>query len=127
MFYGGIICYHYEMICLASCKTLESKSDAIKTSKYLKDYMMKIKKSRRDFLKYMSILGVTAFYSTPLYAKTTKMIVKYKLTPNKNGDKCAMCMHFIPKTKECKIVEGAIVPNGWCINFFKNPSTIKKV
>jgi hypothetical protein len=82
---------------------------------------METKDSRRNFLKYMSILGITAFYSVPAYAKTTKKIVKYQLTPNKNGDKCEKCMHFIPETNECKIVEGPIDPNGWCINFFINP------
>ncbi|MDD5406470.1 MAG: high-potential iron-sulfur protein [Sulfurovaceae bacterium] len=77
--------------------------------------------SRRDFLRYMSILGTMVFYSVPLYAKTTKAIVKYQYTPNK-GNSCKMCMHFIPETNECKIVEGSISPNGWCTSFFKNPN-----
>jgi hypothetical protein len=97
----------------------------MKICKYSKEHIMENVISRRDFVRYMSILGIMAFYSVPLHAKTTKAIVKYQFTPNKNGDKCATCMHFLPATKECKIVEGPIDPNGWCINYFKTP-VVKK-
>jgi len=81
---------------------------------------MKTEESRRNFLKYMSILGIAAFYSTPAYAKTTKAIVKYQTMPN-NGNSCSMCIHFIPETNECHIVKGSIDPNSWCTSFFKRP------
>jgi len=91
-----------------------------------KEHMMeKNDGSRRNFFRYMSIFGIMAFYNAPLHAKTTKDIVKYQLTPNANGDKCETCMHFLPDTKECKIVEGPIDPNGWCINYFKTPAAAK--
>ena len=79
--------------------------------------------SRRSFLKYMGVLGIMTFYSVPLYAKTTKAIVNYQLTPN-NGNRCGLCMHFIPATNECKIVDGSISPNGWCKFFYKNPKPV---
>ncbi|WP_373034201.1 high-potential iron-sulfur protein [Sulfurovum sp.] len=66
----------------------------------------------------MSALGLASFYTMPLYAKTTKDIVKYQDTPNE-GKKCMNCMHFIPETNKCKTVEGDINPNGWCTIFVK--------
>lgn len=101
----------------------KTKLDVILASKYAdikEEHIMKNIEARRNFLKYMSILGMAAFCSTPLYAKTTKAIMKYQLMPN-NGNKCSMCMHFIPETNECHIVEGPISPDGWCTSFFKNP------
>jgi hypothetical protein len=79
-----------------------------------------MKKSRREFFKYMSVLGIGSFYATPLYAKTSKEIVKYQSTP-KEGKKCIDCMHFIAATNECTTVEGDIDPNGWCSIYFKKP------
>ncbi len=80
-----------------------------------------MKTSRRRFFKYMSALGLASFYTVPLYAKTSKDIVKYQPTP-KDGNSCKSCMHFIPETNECRTVEGSIDPNGWCTIYFKNPN-----
>jgi hypothetical protein len=79
-----------------------------------------MKKSRRSFFKYMSVLGLGSLYTVPVYAKTSKTIVKYQATP-KDGKKCQDCMHFIAATNECTTVEGAIDPNGWCTIYFKKP------
>lgn len=79
-----------------------------------------MKTTRRDFFKYMSLLGLSTMYTTPLYAKTAKEAVKYQSTP-KDGQKCSECMHFIAETNECKTVEGSIDPNGWCTIYFKDP------
>ena len=68
---------------------------------------------RRSFFRYMALLGLAAFSSTPLYAKVPKDKVKYQDTPV-DGKKCSTCMHFIPETNECKVVEGSIKPDGWC-------------
>lgn len=81
---------------------------------------MQEKKSRRSFLKYMSVLGLASFYSAPLYAKTAKEAVEYQPTP-KDGDACDTCLHFIPETNECKTVEGKIDPKGWCNIYFRHP------
>lgn len=76
--------------------------------------------SRRSFFRYMAVLGLAAFSSTPLYAKAPKSNVKYQETP-KDGNKCSTCMQFIPKTKECKLVQGSINPDGWCMLWVPQP------
>jgi high potential iron-sulfur protein len=78
---------------------------------------MKNSSSRRSFFKYMTALGLTSFYTSALYAKTTKDIVNYQPQP-KDGNRCKTCMHFIPKTNECATVAGTIDPNGWCKLYF---------
>jgi len=84
--------------------------------------MVENNKARRDFLKYIGALGIMTFYSVPLHAKTTKAVVNYQPMPN-DDNKCDMCMHFLPETNECKIIEGKIDPNGWCKFFYKNPNS----
>ena len=76
---------------------------------------------RRNFFKYMAVLGLVSFSVSPLEAKLTKEQIKYQDTPN-FGRKCADCLHFLPKTNECKIVEGSINPNGWCSVYVKDPN-----
>jgi hypothetical protein len=49
--------------------------------------------------------------------------LKYQSTP-KGKDKCSLCTLFIPgKTATadggCKVITGAISPNGWCTAFAK--------
>jgi hypothetical protein len=49
-------------------------------------------------------------------AEPTKMSqasVQYQAQP-KGDQKCADCMHFIPESNTCKLVEGDISPDGWC-------------
>jgi hypothetical protein len=44
--------------------------------------------------------------------QTTQEAAGYQTQPN--GDqRCAFCAHFLPPAS-CQIVQGAIVPNGWC-------------
>ncbi len=77
-------------------------------------------KTRRSFFRYMAVLGLVSFYSSPLQAKTAKEVVKYQDTP-KDGKVCRDCLHFIAETNECKTVAGPINPEGWCSIYFKNP------
>jgi len=77
--------------------------------------------SRRGFLRYMAILGLAAFSATPLLAKGTKAQYKYQETP-KDGQTCVECMHFLPETNECRMVEGSIEPQGWCAAYYKSPA-----
>ena len=51
--------------------------------------------------------------------------MKYQDKPN-GTQKCADCIHFIPASSgkgpgTCQIVEGAISPNGWCIEWQMQP------
>jgi hypothetical protein len=54
--------------------------------------------------------------SKPAQEKFTPEAVHYQPTPKdgqKYGQKCITCMHFeAPST--CKIVSGAVSPQGWC-------------
>ena len=86
--------------------------------------MQKVK-SRRSFFRYMAVLGLVGFYSKPLYAKTSKSIVRYQEMPEA-GNRCLECLHFLPETNECKTVEGRIDPDGWCSIYFKNPKYKEK-
>lgn len=45
--------------------------------------------------------------------KLSKAQVQYQEQP-KADQKCSTCMHFIPESNTCKLVEGQISPNGWC-------------
>lgn len=76
--------------------------------------------SRRSFFRYMTVLGLAAFSSTPLYAKAPKDNVKYQETP-KDGKKCSDCFQFIPESNECKLVQGSINPDGWCMLWVPQP------
>jgi len=76
--------------------------------------------SRRDFFRYMSILGLVTWGVSPLMAKGTKEKLMYQDSP-KDGKRCVDCLHFLPDTNECKLVEGSISPDGWCILYFKDP------
>lgn len=56
--------------------------------------------------------------AAPAPAKVTQASVQYQTQP-KDGKKCADCMHFIPESNTCKLVEGQISPNGWCLLWVK--------
>ena len=47
--------------------------------------------------------------------KIAQSAVQYQDHP-KNGQMCSICVNFVAPN-ECKIVQGPIVPNGWCIAF----------
>ena len=47
--------------------------------------------------------------------KLAKNVVQYQDKP-KGDQKCSGCVNFLPPNA-CKIVEGTINPNGWCIAF----------
>jgi hypothetical protein len=51
-------------------------------------------------------------------AKVSQASVKYQTQP-KGEQKCANCMHFIAESNTCKLVEGNISPEGWCILWAK--------
>jgi hypothetical protein len=79
--------------------------------------------ARRSILGWLigAFLAPLAAFAQSGKAKKTDM--KYQDRP-KDGQKCADCIHFLPGKDakapgECKIVEGPISPNGWCIEFQK--------
>ncbi len=45
--------------------------------------------------------------------KLAQAAVKYQDRP-KGSESCANCMHFLPESNTCQLVEGKISPQGWC-------------
>ena len=85
------------------------------------------KLNRRTFLKSASLLaGIAAvpvaFISKQAFAaKMAKAAMQYQDHPKDNLT-CNKCIQYIPcKTAKadgsCKLVEGAISPNGWCLAY----------
>ena len=78
--------------------------------------------SRRDVLRQALLLGgaacAGAFAAHNAHAqKASKAAMKYQDKPN--GDqKCSNCLQFEPPAS-CKVVEGKISPDGYCIAWVK--------
>jgi hypothetical protein len=58
--------------------------------------------------------GPAAEQAAPAPAKVSQASVQYQTQP-KGDQKCADCLHFIAESNTCKLVEGNISPNGWCV------------
>lgn len=50
--------------------------------------------------------------------KVSQASVQYQTQP-KDGQQCSGCLHFIAESNTCKLVEGQISPDGWCILWVK--------
>ena len=79
---------------------------------------------RRDVLKLgaycLGALGAASFAgaaSAQVAKKATQAAVHYQQGP-KDGKHCSLCQHF-QAPSSCRIVDGAINPNGFCIMFSK--------
>ena len=82
--------------------------------------------SRKEALKQLIVLPALAGLavagtSSIAEAKSSKSAMKYQDSP-KGADKCSGCKLFIPGKSAkgkgtCKVVEGAISPNGWCVAY----------
>lgn len=46
--------------------------------------------------------------------KVSQISVRYQPQP-KGEQKCGNCMHFIAGSNTCKLVEGTVSPEGWCV------------
>ena len=84
--------------------------------------------SRRSFLKTATLIaGVAAvpvtFLSQEAFAaKVSKASMQYQYTPKTPTAHCSTCVHFKPGKSAsadgtCEVVEGVIVPNGWCLAY----------
>ena len=84
--------------------------------------------SRRSALKGIAVIALLGTAAGALAdTKLTKAAVKYQDKPS-GGKDCDDCLQFIPgatpKAKgQCKVVEGAISPNGYCIAFTPKPKS----
>ncbi|MEY4730979.1 MAG: hypothetical protein RL020_2137 [Pseudomonadota bacterium] len=88
-----------------------------------------IKLSRRQLLKGSvlvvgaAIAGTTAARHALAQAapKAAKAAFQYQDKP-KDGKKCLNCSLYIPGAKgQCKVVEGDISPEAWCIAYVEAP------
>ncbi|HTU83855.1 MAG TPA: high-potential iron-sulfur protein [Candidatus Acidoferrales bacterium] len=73
-----------------------------------------------------ALAGALTFGATEVARADSRTDLKYQSTP-KNGQKCSDCVLFTPgKTATdngtCKVITGAISPNGWCTAFAKRSS-----
>lgn len=78
--------------------------------------------SRRNVLKFAavgtSVALAGALSSAGIAAgKISKKVVSYQDTP-KGAAKCVTCASFQPPAA-CKVVDGAVSPNGWCSIYAK--------
>ncbi len=91
--------------------------------------------SRRALLKKGGVLWLS-LAAMPLAARTApagatkaaKSEFHYQDHP-KNGKLCANCMAFVaPQAGEtsgaCRIIDGPINPNGWCMAFSQKPQNL---
>jgi hypothetical protein len=87
--------------------------------------------ARRVVLRGAVALACSAFMPLAIFssratsataAPTTKKVpqasVQYQAKP-KGEQKCSNCMNFIAESNTCKLVEGKISPDGWCILWAK--------
>ncbi|OGA55467.1 MAG: hypothetical protein A3G81_33110 [Betaproteobacteria bacterium RIFCSPLOWO2_12_FULL_65_14] len=78
------------------------------------------KLSRRRVLKIVALLGGAAAVpgiarDARAQAKAGKAAMKYQEQP-KGDQRCSGCVQFVAPN-QCKVVEGNISPNGWCIAY----------
>ncbi len=80
--------------------------------------------SRREVLKLsayalsaVGAMGLAGYADAQVAKKAAQKSVIYQQSP-KNGQYCSICQQFIPPSA-CKVVEGEINPQGYCILFIK--------
>lgn len=89
--------------------------------------------SRREVLRGALAVGCSllapALFSAPAHSATSaappttiKRVspasVKYQTHP-KGEQKCSKCVNFIAESNTCKVVEGKVSPDGWCVMWVK--------
>jgi hypothetical protein len=67
----------------------------------------------------LGVMGAAQRANAQVATKAKQKAVMYQQTP-KDGKQCSGCQHFQPPSS-CRIVEGEINPNGYCILFAKKP------
>ncbi len=85
------------------------------------------KTSRREILKLgafglgaIGAMSVAGSANAQVAQKAKQKAVMYQATP-KDGKQCSGCQHF-QAPNACRIVEGEVNANGYCILFAKKPA-----
>ena len=86
-----------------------------------------MKPSRRELLKTgaFALAGLCLAGAADAQAKARKQAMQYQDHP-KGDQRCDKCLHWIPGPNpsakgSCKVVDGPIDPQGWCLAFVKKP------
>jgi hypothetical protein len=76
--------------------------------------------SRRRFLRASSmfVVAVPAAVVAPCARanKADKSDVSYRDKPGANGKRCGGCASFVAP-RACRVVDGDVSPDGWCIAY----------
>ncbi len=70
---------------------------------------------RRIMRAGLAAVGGVLAVSAKAQEKLAPALVQYQKTP-KDGNKCSACVNF-EAPSACKIVSGAIDPEGWCVAY----------
>jgi hypothetical protein len=84
------------------------------------------KEALTDLLVLPALAGALAVGATTIARADSRTQLQYQSTP-KGNQKCSGCSLFVPgKTATadgtCKVITGAISPNGWCTAFSQRPA-----
>ena len=84
------------------------------------------KKAIGDLLILPALATAFITGTTAIARADSRVDLKYQSTP-KGKQKCSVCALFVPgKTATddgtCKVISGAISPNGWCTAFVPKPA-----
>jgi len=75
---------------------------------------------RRQFLRQSTLwlIALPALVGTEVAQanKADKTDLAYRDKPGANGKSCSTCGSFVAPN-ECRIVEGSVSPDGWCIAY----------
>ena len=61
------------------------------------------------------LVAATAARAQDADSKVEQSVVQYQTSP-KDGAKCSGCVNFVAPNA-CKVVQGNISPNGWCVAY----------
>ncbi len=87
----------------------------------MQDSSSKVRLSRRNVvLAAIGAAPVVALTSTGAQAKMAQTAVGYQQSP-KDGKQCDGCNYFLPPDA-CKVVDGQIIPTGYCKLWNKKPT-----
>lgn len=94
----------------------------------MRDFDQKVTRSEfvRGIVVLPALAGLLVAGTTVAQAKGSQDQFKYQTKPN-GTKKCSNCSLFIPgktatATGTCKVVDGTISPNGYCIAYAAKPS-----
>ena len=84
------------------------------------------KEALTNLLVLPALASALAIGTTTIARADSRTQLKYQSTP-KGNQKCSACALFVPgKTATadgtCKVITGAISPNGWCTAFSARPA-----